>query len=142
MGHLAPRGPPSPRRVAEQRPLEEGQLAYAVLDTSHLLPLMDQLREELVVKGRLEEAEEDFALLERTEAARPRAYDPEAFWRIHGVKGLDAGAQRVLAELHAERERVAAERDLSPHRIAPDRVLVELARRRPRRASASAVTSL
>lgn len=113
------------------RPLTTGQIQYASQDTHYLLPLMDQLITELADKGRTEEAREEFTkLLEVSHTER--VFDPESFRRVREAKSLSRVELRVLSEIYRYREEVAARRDCSPHRVFPDRILLELARRKPR----------
>jgi len=113
-----------------QRPLSEGQLQYAAADTRFLLELKDQLDAELREKGRFEEALEDFDRLRAAEHAE-RAYDPDAFRRAPGAHAFSPIQLRVLQELYLLRDRIAARRDRSPHRIFPDHALAALAFAQP-----------
>jgi ribonuclease D len=114
-----------------RRPLDAAAVAYAAIDSHYLLRLADQLRAELAVAGRLEEAEEEFLRLERSTAAE-RKFDPESFWRIKGAYALPPAGRAVLRELNIWRERQAIARDQPPFRIAPDSALVALAGAMPR----------
>jgi ribonuclease D len=114
-----------------KRPLTEGQLEYAAADTRYLLPLRDQFEKELAAKGRSDEAREEFdklAFVHYTE----REFDPDSFRRAPGAERLDATGLRVLHDLFLLRDRIAAQRDRSPHRVFPDRALVEVAWLKPR----------
>jgi ribonuclease D len=113
------------------RPLSAGQLEYAAADSRYLLPLKDQLRAELQAKRRLEEAQEEFERLRFAEHSE-RAFDAEAFRRVRGAHALSPIGQRVLHDLFELRDRVAARRDRSPHRVLPDHALLALARAQPR----------
>jgi ribonuclease D len=113
-----------------QRPLTDGQLQYAAADTRYLLELKDQLRRELVEKSRFEEALEDFERLRTAEHAE-RVYDPDAFRRAPGAHAFGPVEMRVLQELYLLRDRIAARRDRSPHRIFPDHALAALAHAQP-----------
>jgi ribonuclease D len=117
-----------------KRPLSAGQLEYAAGDTRYLLKLRDQLKEELVAKGRLEEALEDFEKLVDV-GHTERVFDPDSFRRAPGADRLDPVALRVLHDLFELRDQIATRRDRSPHRVFPDHALVEVAKRRPRSAS-------
>src|SRR5262249_10113770 len=95
-----------------------------------LLPLRDQLARELEEKRRGEEAEEEFARLCAAEHT-VRELDPDAFRRAPGALTLDPIGLRVLHDLFRLRDEIASRRDRSPHRIFPDRTLVDLARAQP-----------
>lgn len=114
-----------------RRPLSREQLEYAAADTRFLLPLHDQLRADLIAKGRLEEAEEDFGRVARAEHTE-RVLDPDAWKRAPGAFELDPTRVSVLRELYAARDAISAERDTAPHRVLRDEALVAIARELPR----------
>ena len=70
-----------------KRPLTERMEAYARNDTRYLQPLVANLREQLVAKGRLAWAEESCAALVAECAVLPPP-DPEREWRIKGSAKL------------------------------------------------------
>lgn len=114
-----------------KRPLEPAQIDYALDDVRYLLRCRSFLMEKLQARGRLEWAQQE------CELARARAlegYDPHNQWRkVSGVRGLNGKQLAVLREIAAWREEQAAARDEPRQRIVSDRVLIELARRGPRR---------
>ncbi len=113
-----------------QRPLSEKQIRYALDDVRYLLELHDRLTKTLEGAGRL-----DWVLEELSDYKIFVDYDapPElAYQRVSGAGGIGAQATCVLRELAAWREREARLRDKPRRTIAPDNVLVELARNAPR----------
>lgn len=110
-----------------QRPLTSELLDYARLDTRFLVRLRELLEAELVAKGRLEEAQEEFARLERVAGAANGA-NPNAFWRINGARDLPPQQAAALRELHEYRERQAERADRPPFKVMSDQTLLELAR--------------
>lgn len=113
-----------------RRPLSERQLDYAAADVAHLLELAD------VLLGRAEErGREEWVREEHVRRYGPGARfvpDPEEAWRrIRGQGRLSAQERAVLARLAAWRERTARDRDRPTSWLIPDRVLLEIARRRP-----------
>jgi ribonuclease D len=91
------------------RPLAPEQIAYALDDVRYLLPLAEQLTDELARLGRSEWLAEELAAL-----ADPSAYsvEPDDAWqRLKGLRGLDAARERLARELAAWRERRAARRN-------------------------------
>jgi ribonuclease D len=113
-----------------QRPLSRELLEYAAEDTRHLPALRDRLREELRQCGRLDWAEEEFALREETrwDAAEDA---PDAYLRIKNARDLNPRQLAALRELHAWREDVARERDVAPFRVMTNEALVGISRRLP-----------
>ena len=114
-----------------KRPLSPAQIDYALDDVRYLLRCRSFLMEKLQARGRLEWAQQE------CELARARAlegYDPYRQWRkVSGVRGLNGQQLAVLREIAAWREEQAAARNDPRQRIISDRVLIELARRGPRR---------
>jgi ribonuclease D len=114
-----------------RRPLERIAIDYAAMDSRYLLRLRHILGAALVSAERDEEADEEFRRLEGS-TSRPRAFDPDSWWRIKGAITLAPGEGAVLRELNAWRDAHAAARDRPPFRIAPDSALLAVARARPR----------
>jgi ribonuclease D len=112
------------------RPLDPAALAYAAMDSRHLLPLCDILRDQLATADRLDEAEEEFARAEGA-TSTPRMFDPESFWRIKGSNSLQPGHRAILRELHIWRDLQASAADRPAFRVASDAVLVALASAAP-----------
>lgn len=127
-----------------KRPLSEGQLDYARLDTHHLLELADDLR------ARLHDAGEPVVLEVAAEFRRiaslvpePRRFHPDEFVRIKGCERLDPRERRALRELNIVRDEIAREQDYPPFKVMGADTMLALARRRPRSAEAlQAVTPL
>ncbi|MCK7583639.1 MAG: HRDC domain-containing protein [Chromatiales bacterium] len=116
------------------RPLSAAQLRYAADDVRHLGPAYEQVREQLLVRGRLA-----WAQAESTALTDPALYaaDPDEAWRrLRGGVDLTAPQQQVLRALAGWRERTAQERDRPRSWILRDEVLFELARRLPQTAQA------
>ena len=113
-----------------RRPLPTHAVDYARYDTHFLLALADMQRQALVDADRLEEHTHACERQTRVEP-RVRPFDPTAFWKIKGAKGLDAPGPAVLHRLFVLRDAIAREMDRPVFRIAADGTLLELARRRP-----------
>jgi ribonuclease D len=103
------------------RPLPEPWLEYAALDVEVLIELRDALAGELEEKGKVEWARQEFEHLlshEPRERSEP--------WRrtsgLHRIRGRRALA--AVRELWQTRDRIAAERDVTPGRILPDAAIV------------------
>lgn len=123
-----------------ERPLSEGMLDYAATDTVHLPNLRDRLREELVQRGRLAWAEEEFRRREETrwtESSDTR----EGWMRVKGARDLPPRGLAILRELHAWREGVARERDQATFRVLGNEALIALSVHPPRTMEALASVS-
>ena len=123
-----------------ERPLSEGMLDYAATDTVHLPELRDRLREQLVQRGRLAWAEEEFQRREETrwtESTDAR----EAWMRVKNARDLPPRGLAILRELHAWREGVAEERDQATFRVMSNEALLALSAQPPRSTSALATVS-
>ena len=113
----------------DQRPLTPEQLAYAGQDVEHLLPIARVLRERLAAEGRLEWAREECRQLETT-AGEDR--DPEElFRRLSAGTDLSPTEAAVARELVIWREETARAQDRPVRSVLPDRMITQLARRRP-----------
>jgi ribonuclease D len=113
-----------------RRPLRQDALEYARLDTPYLLPLRDQLLEELCQNGREREARESFARVAQATWTR-RAVEPDDFWRIKGVLDLDDVGRGILKALHVWRDAQAARLDRPAFKVLSDQTLVHLAQNQP-----------
>lgn len=111
------------------RPLKQSWLDYAALDVEYLVELAIALKERLEAAGRLSWAQQEFSYI-LANYHRPRSSEP---WRH--LKG--AGKARsprqlgLLRELYNKRDEIAREADLAPHRVLPNRDLVDLVLQTP-----------
>lgn len=112
------------------RPLKQSWLDYAALDVEYLVELALALEERMEAAGRLSWAQQEFSYI-LANYHRPHSSEP---WRH--LKG--AGKARsprqlgLLRELYNKRDEIAREADLAPHRILPNRDLVDLVLQPPR----------
>ena len=115
------------------RPLTPDMLEYAAQDTRYLLRLKDQMKEELVRRGRLHWAEEEFARLEGTRWEVEESM--EGFLRLKGARDLSRRELAVLREVANWRDTVAAQLDRATFRVIGNEALFEIARRAPKNAT-------
>ncbi len=111
------------------RPLAQDLLAYASLDTAHLLDLKDRLTGELRRLGRLAWVEEECRLLERVE---PGPETPPSVWKVKGASRLSPRTLAVLQALLEVRDRHAREMDRPPFKVLSTAVLLRWAETPPR----------
>ncbi len=111
------------------RPIPSAMLDYATQDTHYLLALRDQLRTELVAKGRWAWAAEEFARLEGTRWASEDSAD--AFLRMKGARDLTRRELAVLRELVRWRDAVAGELDRATFRVVGNEALLAIAHEQP-----------
>jgi ribonuclease D len=107
------------------RPLSPEMLEYAAADTHHLPALRDLLRERLREQGRLEWAQEEFALA--TEARRSPDAEEPGYLRLKGAKALPGRALAVLRELHQWRDQLARRTDKAAFRILNNEPMLSMA---------------
>jgi ribonuclease D len=112
-----------------KRPLSPEMSAYAAADTSDLLPLYDQLRAELIEKGRLQWLEEECRLVCQ---ARVSEKEGPLFLSCKGAGKLKGRSLAVLEELLQLRDRQARELDRPPFKVISAETLLEAAEKRPR----------
>ena len=111
------------------RPLSEGMLQYASQDTMYLLSLRDILHDELVAKGRLSWAAEEFSRLEQTQWAPEDS--SQSFLKVKGARDLNRRELAILRELVPWRDGVAKELDRATFRVVSNDVLLEICRTQP-----------
>ncbi len=112
-----------------KRPLSREMCAYAAADTSDLLPLYDQFREELVQKGRLEWLEEEGRLVCQ---ARVSEKDGPLFLYCKGASKLRGHSLAILEELLQLRDRQSELLDRPPFKVLSAETLLDVAENRPR----------
>lgn len=112
------------------RPLSPEMLEYAAADTRHLPELRDLLRDQLRAKGRLEWAEEEFALLTGVRWTVPSSDEP-GYLRMKGAKALRGRALAVLRELFQWREETARRSDKAAFRILNNEPMLAMAQQPP-----------
>lgn len=111
-----------------KRPLEEGMVHYAAEDTRHLLQLTELLEAQLIAKGRLDWAKEEFALLEQV---RHNSTGGPLFLRFKKANLLERRQLAVLEELLQWRNGEAQRRDCPPFKVLNNAPLLEVARAMP-----------
>lgn len=114
-----------------QRPLTGEMIDYAATDTRHLAALRDRLRAELEARGRLDWAEEEFALLEKVSWVADDQAEP-GWLRLKGAKALRGRELALLRELHAWREATAKRLDRAAFRILGNEPLLAMAKSPPK----------
>ena len=112
-----------------KRPLSPEMSAYAVADTSDLLPLYDQLHAELLQKGRLAWLEEECRLVCQ---ARVTEKEGPLFLYCKGAGKLKGRTLAILEELLQLRDRQAKSLDRPPFKVLSAETLQEIAESTPR----------
>ena len=118
-----------------RRPLTPRQEAYALADVAHLVPLHERLSAKLAAAGRLGWLAEECEAVALLDAASRRR-DPDAYLEVKGARRLPPRALAAFRELHAWRERRAAETDTPAFKVLGNEALLRLAERRPQDAAA------
>ncbi len=113
----------------DKRPLTDKQLSYAADDARCLLALGHAVERELAARGRLEWAREE---CRQVEASRDERTPERAYEKLPKLGRLDERGRAIARRLCAWRDGVAREMDRPPSFVAPDQVVVELARRAPK----------
>lgn len=112
-----------------KRPLSADMLAYAAMDTTHLIAFRDILKRELDTKGRWAWAQEEFAAL--VDIPFAAVEEEPGFLRIKGAKALKPRQLAVLRELHAWREGLAEKLDRAPFMVLGNDVMIEASKEPP-----------
>jgi ribonuclease D len=113
------------------RPLSPEMLAYAAMDTHHLIALAAILRDALSALGRWDWALEEFERLEMVRF-RETQENAEVFRKLKGIGSFDRRALGVVAALHGWRDGLARKADRPPFKIIGNDVIVEIARAQPK----------
>ncbi len=113
------------------RPLSPEMLDYAAADTHHLPRLRDLLRDQLIARGRLEWALEEFALATQSRWSPPDADEPP-YLRLKGAKALPGRSLAVLRELFEWRDQLARRTDKAAFRILNNEPMFLMAKSPPR----------
>jgi len=116
------------------RPLSSRQMSYAASDVLHLMALAENLGKELRKAKRLRWAEEEFQTLTRREWPG-RQFDEHGYLRIKGARQLDPEALATLRALYLMRDARAREMDRPPFKVIGNGTLLDIAERKPRKAS-------
>lgn len=112
-----------------KRPLSQEMCAYAVADTSNLLALYDQLRQELEAKERLEWIQEECNLVCQ---ARVTEKEGPLFQYCKGAGKLKGRSLAILEELLQMRDLQARNLDRPPFKVLSAETLQEIAGAKPR----------
>lgn len=113
-----------------RRPLSREMIAYAVQDTTLLIPLFRQLEVELRSRGRLAWVEEECRLLSRVRTVS-RDQAPLCL-RFKGAARMEPRTLAVLEELLVFRDQQARRQDVPPFKVLGTDVIRALAEGRPR----------
>jgi ribonuclease D len=113
-----------------RRPLSAEQIDYALDDVRYLLPLEQQLREQLDKLGRTAWLTEELSAL--ADESRYQVEPAQAWLKIKGLGGLDPARTRLAQDLAAWRERRAIDRNRPRGWILDDLVLREIVLQVPR----------
>ena len=112
-----------------RRPLSADELDYAMDDVRYLLPVYEQLQEQLQSSRRTGWVEKDMRAL--SEPAKYEADLAQLWKRLRGVQKLKGEKLQIASELCRWRE-LLAQRQNRPRRwIAKDDTLIEIARQKP-----------
>jgi ribonuclease D len=113
------------------RPLTPRQIRYAFDDVRYLLPLWERLSTQLHELGRTEWAREEFERL--AILATPDEPVGEKWRKLRGLGSLDRRGLAIIRELSRWRDETAARSNRPVRAIVRDDLVVEIARRNPRR---------
>jgi ribonuclease D len=122
---------PKADRLADwlRRPVGDTAASYAAADVAHLHRLWRSLEGELVERGRIDWALDEF------EEVRQRFGEPsvpdQAWWRIKEARRLKGRGRCVAQAVAAWRERRAQETDKPVRHVLPDLAVVAIAERPP-----------
>ncbi|MDZ5696866.1 ribonuclease D [Chelativorans sp. M5D2P16] len=111
-----------------RRPLSDKQLEYALADVTHLIPVFEHLKEELVREGRAHWLKEEMDVLTARETYDPHPDDAWKRLKLRVRKPLELA---VMQHVAAWREREARERNVPRGRVLKDDAIYEIAQQQP-----------
>lgn len=114
-----------------RRPLSQEQIRYAFDDVRDLLALWKRIDEKLNKLGRSSWAKEEFAAF--TVRALRESGEAERWRKLKGVSNLDGRRLAVIREVYRWREEVAARRNRPARTVLRDDLIVEIAKRSPKK---------
>jgi ribonuclease D len=104
------------------RPLSEEMLIYAALDVDVMHELYIRLSEKLADPSRTSWAEQEF---QRLLSFKPKPQPIDAWRNLPGISKIkETRRLQIAAALHQARDRFAAEKDIAPGRLIPDRSIM------------------
>ena len=112
-----------------RRPLSDDMLAYAVQDSSHLVPLASILMDELRAKGRIPYVEEECELLSHVRSATNNSGG--FFLKFKGAGRLDKRSLAVLEAILQFRDELARRIDRPHFKVIGNGPIMEMARLKP-----------
>jgi len=115
------------------RPLTRQQVQYAFDDVRFLLPLWEKLHGELTALKRTEWAKEEFARLADSAGGNDAEVVEEKWRKLRGLGSLGKAQLAGVRALFRWREEQAARTNKTPRSLLRDDLLVEIARRNPRK---------
>jgi ribonuclease D len=113
------------------RPLPQGLIDYAQLDTHYLIELRDLQTKELLASDRSEEAMEEFERVARI-ISEPIVSDADEFWRVKGSYTLGPQQAAILRELYDYREKQARHTNRPRFKVMGDPILLAIAISQPK----------
>jgi ribonuclease D len=116
------------------RPLDFGQMEYAMDDVRYLLPIYELQTQALAELGRSNWLEKDFEAL--THSGLYRQPLDDIWQKVRGANTLKGGQLAVLQLLAQWREQQAIEKNRPRRWIVKDELLLEIARQQPQTPSA------
>ena len=114
-----------------KRPLSADMLAYARMDTHHLIRLRNKFAGELEAAVSWPVARDDFNRLCNLNGKPPGPVGKNV-WRVHGVRDLSNQQAAVLQELVNYRDKKGQDYDLPVFKVFSDRSLVAIAAQTPK----------
>ena len=109
-----------------RRPLTDRQMAYALQDVTHLMPLYEKIKSKLDKLGRYEWIVDEMDLWQ---AQLEKTVDEPQWHRVSGVANMNRKSLAIVRELWIWRDAEAKERNRASRRVLADDLIAELAKR-------------
>lgn len=109
-----------------RRPLTDRQMAYALQDVTHLIPLYNKINKKLDKLGRCQWMADEMSLWQDS---LQQSVDEPQWRRVSGIANMNRKSLAIVRDLWKWRDSEARSRNRAPRRVLADDLIVELAKR-------------
>lgn len=109
-----------------KRPLSDRQMAYALQDVTHLIPLYDSITASL---KKLKRSEWIWDEMDSWQGELEKTIDEPQWHRVSGISSMNRKSLAIVRELWIWRDAEAEKKNRAPRRVLADDLIAELAKR-------------
>ncbi|QEG21730.1 ribonuclease D [Mariniblastus fucicola] len=109
-----------------RRPLSDRQMAYALQDVTHLIPLYNKILKKLTKLGRCDWIRDE---MNSWQGELEKTIDEPQWRRVSGIANMNRKSLAIVRELWIWRDGEAERKNRAPRRVLADDLIAELAKR-------------